>query len=781
MWVPLGKKHAEGYVVALKREPGVEKVKYIEQVLGEGPVFSEEQVELARWIADYYLCPLLKALKLMLPPSSKLKLQDTVRLRPLGDSGWEEVVSYWEYIDPRAAAVIDYLLRHEEVSRSQLLRRSGLKKEELDEVLQRLGEHGLVEEYSLPRQRKKKKGDAVLPAILQEGLGNEKASDAAVWGEACAGGTFARENAQKDVPGSAQEEGELREGARKDTAGVGQGVFLALTPEQKKVVEHIRACLEGKKGEFAYSRPILVHGVTGSGKTEIYIHAAATALAHGRGVIVLVPEIALTPQTYSRFQSRFGEQVAVLHSGITAGERRREWKRIKEGQARVVVGARSAVFAPVHNLGLIILDEEQETSYKQDNIPRYHCREVARKRAELNRALLVLGSATPMIETRYWGDVGEAEVLELSERVEGRPLPRVEVVDLREEIRAGNFSIFSRLLRQRLAAVLERGEQAILFLNRRGFSTFVNCRNCGLVLRCPRCEVALTYHQQARQLRCHYCNYHRAVPAFCPQCQSRYLRYFGLGTERVEEEVKQFFPEARVARMDIDTVGSGSKGEEILRAFQENEKDILVGTQLIAKGLDFPGVTLVGVITADISLNQPDFRAAERTFQLLTQVAGRAGRGESPGEVVVQTYTPEHYSILAAQTHDYGAFYRAELQYRRQWGYPPFWKLCRILVSGIVEDRVRVAAELLGRYLAGKLDFLQRSLPQGGNGVPVVLGPAPAPLTRLRGQFRWQLIVKGKDLSFLQEVVRTAIDDFCRYNPSLKVNLAVDVEPLSML
>lgn len=766
VWVPLGRKLVEGYVVALKEEPGVEKVKYVEQVLGEGPVFSEEQVELARWISEYYLCPLVKALKLMLPPGSKVKLQDTVRLRPAGDGAWEEAVSYWDSVDPRAAAVIDYLSRHEEVSRSQLLRRSGLEKEELAEVLELLREHGLVEEFFRPRQRKKKK----------ESPDGSDYADAA----GAPGGGGGGEEGRRDAS-SAED---LREGpcgdAGRDAFSIGEGAF-SLTPEQERVIAHICARLRNKERGSGLRLPVLVHGVTGSGKTEIYIHAAACALAQGQGVIVLVPEIALTPQTYTRFQSRFGSQVAVLHSGITGLERRREWERIKEGRARVVVGARSAIFAPVQNLGLIILDEEQETSYKQDNIPRYHCREVARKRAEINGALLIMGSATPMIETRYWGDTGEAEVLELTERVEGRPLPRVEVVDLREEIRAGNFSIFSRLLRQRLNAVLERGEQAILFLNRRGFSTFVNCRNCGLVLRCPRCEVALTYHQQGRQLRCHYCNYHRAVPVFCPQCQSRYLRYFGLGTERVEEEVRQFFPEARVVRMDIDTAGSGSKGAEILRAFQEREKDILVGTQLIAKGLDFPGVTLVGVITADISLNQPDFRAAERTFQLLTQVAGRAGRGDMPGEVVVQTYTPQHYSILAAQTHDYDAFYRAELQYRRQWGYPPFWKLCRLLVSGPLEDRVRVAAELLGRYLEGKLVSLRSSPERAGEGAPAVLGPAPAPLSRLRGQYRWQIMLKSAGLSLLQEAVRAALEDFQRHNSSLKVSVAVDVEPLSML
>src|SRR5690606_7068872 len=415
---------------------------------------------------------------------------------------------------------------------------------------------------------------------------------------------------------------------------------LPLTPEQERAFRAI----VGPLREGRHHR-ILLHGVTGSGKTEVYLQAIDETLKQGRQAIVLVPEISLTPQMVARFKGRFGPRVAVLHSGLSGGERFDEWRKIRSGEVQVAIGARSAIFAPFSNLGLIVIDEEHESSYKQEEQPKYHAREVAFRRGMAHRAVVVLGTATPAVETIYRAGRGELERVVLSRRVQGRPLPRVDVVDMREELREGNRSIFSRMLQEALEQCVSRGEQAVLFLNRRGFSTFVLCRSCGKVMECPHCDISLTFHRTNRTLRCHYCGYAEPVPETCPACGSSHIRYFGTGTQRVEEEIARLFPGMRVIRMDVDTTNRKGAHEELLGRFGAGEADVLLGTQMIAKGLDFPRVTLVGVIAADIMLHLPDFRAAERTFQLLTQVSGRAGRHDLSGRVVIQTYSPKHYSI----------------------------------------------------------------------------------------------------------------------------------------
>ena len=461
-------------------------------------------------------------------------------------------------------------------------------------------------------------------------------------------------------------------------------VPLTLTADQKSAFEAIKSGLQAARAG-ASPEVFLLHGVTGSGKTEIYLQSLAEAVRLGRRGIVLVPEIALTPQTIERFASRFPHRVAVLHSQLSLGEQFDEWRRIRNGEFDVVIGPRSAIFAPQPELGLIIIDEEHEWTYKQqDKSPHYHARDVAIKLAELTGAVVVLGSATPDVETFYQAQTGNYHLLQLPERVvpsEGAPLPQVEVVDMRDELKAGNRSLFSRSLAQAINEAVANKEQVILFLNRRGGATFIQCRRCGFVLRCRRCDVALTQHIAGDILTCHQCNYKMPVPQVCPNCLSRQIKFLGVGTQKLEQEVGYTFPRARRLRWDSDVAVSRSSHEDILRKFRSREAEILIGTQMVAKGLDIPSVTLVGVISADTSLNLPDFRAGERTFQLLSQVAGRAGRGTAGGRVIIQTFSPEHYCIKAAAGHDYASFYEQEIAYRRQLHNPPFTRLALLVYS----------------------------------------------------------------------------------------------------
>ncbi|HEY7983051.1 MAG TPA: primosomal protein N' [Ktedonobacterales bacterium] len=517
---------------------------------------------------------------------------------------------------------------------------------------------------------------------------------------------------------------------------------------------------------------VLLYGVTGSGKTEVYLRALAAHLAAGRQGLILVPEIALTPQAMARFAGRFPGRVALLHSGLTDAERLDEWRRIRAGRVDVVVGSRSALFAPLARLGLIVVDEEHEAAYKQDERPpTYHARDTALALGRLTGATVVLGSATPSVESRWHAGEGDYRLIELPARAPSgadgaaSELPGVRIVDLRAELRAGNTSILGRELRQALSETLAAGQQAILFLNRRGMASMVLCRECGYVARCRRCEVPLTYHASETALLCHYCGQRQAAPRTCPHCWSASIRYFGLGTERVEAAVKRMYPRARVVRWDRDTARTRKDHEDLLAAFAGRRADVLVGTQMIAKGLDLPGVTLVGVISADIALYLPDFRASERAFQLLTQVAGRAGRGASPGQVIVQTFNPDHFCIQAAARHDYDAFYQAELSGRARYAYPPY----RQFVKFTFTHHDRHHAQLEATVLADRLYHLiaEYDLPASD-----VVGPAPAFMERLRGQYRWHLIARGPDLRPLLHALTA--DDLPR-------GWAVDVDPTSTL
>ncbi|MDW7738734.1 MAG: primosomal protein N' [Bacillota bacterium] len=514
---------------------------------------------------------------------------------------------------------------------------------------------------------------------------------------------------------------------------------------------------------------ILLHGVTASGKTEIYMQSIARCIEQNRTALIMVPEIALTPQMVELFEGRFPGLIAVIHSRLTPAEKNREWQDIIDGRARVVLGARSAVFAPIDTLGLIVIDEEHETTYKQEETPRYHAREVAWWRARYNRAVLLLGSATPSVESFYKARTGELKLLSMQLRVTPTQLPPVEIVDMRSELKEGHRHIFSRPLLEELGAVLERDEQALLFINRRGFSGFVLCRECGYVVSCPSCDVSLTLHLDRQLMCCHYCAHEAPIPETCPGCGGHKIRYFSAGTQKVEDEVKKLYPHVSLIRMDSDTTTNRHAHNRYYRQFRERRASILIGTQMIAKGFDFPDVTLVGVVAADTTLNLPDFRAPERTFQLLTQVAGRTARGPRGGKVIIQTYHPNHYSIQTAAKHDYLSFFDSELAHRHPLAYPPYTDLVRILFSGDEEKKVFEAAH----WFAGLLSFKPAEAE--------ILGPAPASLFRIKDQYRVQVILKGERLTRIAPTVRKAMREYYDHKPAWTVRLAVDFNPLVVL
>jgi primosomal protein N' (replication factor Y) len=513
----------------------------------------------------------------------------------------------------------------------------------------------------------------------------------------------------------------------------------------------------------------LLHGVTGSGKTEVYLNAIDTALAAGRSAILLVPEIALTPAVAGQFYARFGDRVAILHSAFSDAERADQWRRIRAGGASVVVGTRSGAFAPVRNLGLIVVDEEHDASYKQEETPRYNGRDVAIVRAQAANACVVLGSATPSLESRFNATSGKYTLLEIPDRIAERPMPTVKVIDMREEfLETRKHAIFSRALLEAIRERLSNNEQAMILLNRRGFSSFVACRSCGERIQCINCAVTLTYHRRDRRLLCHYCGYAEKVPSVCPKCQSEHVHFMGSGSERVEDELHGEFPEAKIARLDRDTVAGKRQFEDILQNFRERNFDILVGTQMIAKGHDIPNVTLVGVVSADVGIGMPDFRAAERTFQILTQVAGRAGRGHLPGMVYMQTINPDHYAIRYAAQQDYHGFFEKELQFRRFMKYPPFAAMANILVRAAKqEDALRMSTEL-GHHITPAPENMR------------IMGPAEAPVPRLKAEFRYQLLIKSGSRKDLNALLRKA-QEFGRGQKWSATALVIDVDPFTLL
>ncbi len=695
--VPFGGRHVEGYVVRYPATSTIPDLKPIAKLLDEKPLLSAARMRLAEWMSQRYLCVLAQALQCWLPPGTALR--SSTRATVLR----QNVYGLTPLADD-ARGVVEALARAPRQTEAYqwLAARGGTA------TAKEVAGAGL--------------SPSALSALVDKGF--VRRTGRLVQRDIWAGRTWRKQ----DHP---------------------------LSPGQAKALTRLNEALAVGSGQF------VLFGVTGSGKTLVYLHSIAAALEQRKSAIVLVPEISLTPQAIAAFKGWFGDRVAVLHSRLSISERAEQWHAAADGRAQVVLGARSAVFAPVSNLGLIVIDEEQEGAYKQEEGPRYHARDVAQARVEHEGGLLILGSATPSLESFSAALSGEYELLRLPHRVENKPLPQVSIVDMREELLAGNRTMFSRELQMELHACLARHEQALLFLNRRGYASFVLCRECGATVKCDHCEVSLTFHEP-QTLTCHYCGSTRRLMPQCPNCSSPYLRPFGAGTQRVEQEVCRLFPNARTLRMDVDTTSRKGAHEAIWRAFSRGQADVLVGTQMIAKGLHFPGVTLVGVMSADTSLHFPDFRAAERTFQLLTQVAGRAGRGSEPGRVVIQTYSPEHYSIRAAQTHDYETFFAQELAYRRRVAYPPLTSLVRILITSEDEqDAIREAA-LISRVCASE-------------GIEVI-GPAPAPLSRLKNRFRWHILLKGAQPLVL-EAARCAVKE----SRNAQSHIVVDVDPFSLL
>jgi primosomal protein N' (replication factor Y) (superfamily II helicase) len=809
--VRFGTRKVTGVVVRESVEPpeGVTPVE-VSEVLDEEPSLPRDLVELCLWISDYYESPPGEALRAALPAGSGVAARRVIALTEAGRAAAE---GQGAALPGKQRDVVARLREAE-------LPAAGVSKS-LKGTIEALVAAGLVEvreQRASPRVRLRREKVAQLAVPLAEARAAVARAprryaviDALAAGEPVAVveltrqlpniGPVLRELAKQGLVTITERELPLHAVAAGD--GMQVSTPPELTAEQAIAVGEITSALAATAPGLLSA--FLLHGVTGSGKTEVYLRVIAEALEAGRTALVLVPEISLTPQLAARFRARFGDRVAILHSGLSEQARLGEWSRLRRGEARIAVGARSAVFAPLADLGVIVVDEEHDGSFKQDEGVRYHARDVALVRAQRAGAVCVLGSATPSLETAAHAERGQYRRLVLTERPTARPMPAVEIVDLRTFLPDGEAMLSARL-RAAIDETLQAGDQIILFLNRRGFATFVLCRACGHAFRCPNCSVSLTYHRSNDRLSCHYCNLQQRVPAACPGCGADAIERKGLGTERVAAAIAEAFPNARVARLDRD-VASGAKIEAVLARVARREIDILVGTQMVTKGHDFPGVTLVGVLCADTGLNLPDFRASERTFQLLAQVAGRAGRGDRPGRVLVQTYRPATHAVVAAAHHDYASFYAAEMAARAELGYPPHGRLIAIRIDGPDPEEVSATArriaelaeraarwELGARTPAAPVDAGAPSLEAEAASVPSterlaggvghtstdpveVRGPVPAPLERLRGRTRWQIWLRGADRHALRRVARYAVTA----EVASPVRVSLDVDPISTL
>jgi len=776
--VPFRNLRLPGVVTALHdRAPSVE-AKNVLEVLDAAPVLEPELMRLGEWISHYYLAPLGEVFRSMLPLGAEVKRAREFRITEAGWTALHESAERGSSRRSRKSAdeqmleyrVLDYLAARDG-AREQTLRTAVHAGRAL---LAGMVRKGWIAGEDISSARDARRTCRI--AQLKEVTGKLNANQQKIVETlAASGGRLPVEHLRSlEVPqttlATLARRGIveiLREPVEFTVSRLAAKPVLAfpLNPAQVAALDQIRKRVEEKR--FSVT---LLFGVTGSGKTAVYLAAMQEVLAAGRSVIMLVPEIGLTPQAAANLHEIFGEQVAILHSALTRAERAEQWHRIRNGEARVVVGTRSAVFAPVRDLALIVVDEEQDSSYKQEEMPRYHGRDVAIMRGKNCGAAVVLGSATPAMESFHNAQTGKYALLELPERVEQRPLPEVELVDMRAEFQqAGEERVFSRRLVEEIRGRLERGEQAMILLNRRGYSPVVLCRSCGETVQCKNCAIAMTHHRRAQRLMCHYCGYQAPVPKVCPKCGSEYVYFLGAGSEKVEDLLHEAFPTARVGRLDRDTVRGREDFERVLSALDAGELDLLVGTQMIAKGHDIHGVTLVGVVGADFALGFPDFRAAERTFHLLTQVAGRAGRGSTPGKVIMQTYFPEHYAIRFAERQDYRGFYEKELQYRRWMHYPPFTALANVLVRSDEMVQALKFSGMLGHWL-------EKHPPEGVR----VLGPASAPLARLKREYRYHFILKSQSRERLNAALR-ALLDFAAAEKIPRSKLVVDVDPVSLL
>jgi primosomal protein N' (replication factor Y) len=771
--VPFKGRKVTGFTIDLLNHPpqGLEeKLREVEDLLDEVPLIDPQMLRFYQWVSDYYLYPLGEVIKTGLPPGLQLKSEPMVSLTPYGR----------ECLTGKGLGPIDEKILGEirecgkvplkkllmifpsELSKAQIFswKRQGVihidveiggkeVRPKFEKIVQYRGGES-VKPLS-------KKGEGILQFV--KGAGEVSYSE-----------ITKRFKSPSRVVQSLQAKGLVsmttREVCRLFSI---QSELVAypkprLTSDQETVLGEIRKGIHSKR--FA---PFLIHGVTGSGKTEIYLRAIEETLDQGREAIVLVPEISLTPQLLSRFRDRFGENLALLHSRLGRGERYDQWRRVWKGEIKIAIGARSAIFAPFKNLGIIIVDEEHDPSYKQEEKLKYHARDLAVVRAKQVEATLLLGSATPSLEAYHNAEKGKFRLLRLPQRIEGKPLPQVEIVDMKKE-----EGLLSGRVRAALQKNIEDKKQSLLFLNRRGFANFILCPDCGLIFKCPNCSVTLTHHLRDHSLQCHYCDYRIPAPGDCPQCGGHRLRGMGIGTERLEQEINTLFPETKVGRMDRDTTSRKYSHQQILKGLESGRIDVLVGTQMIVKGHDFPNVTFVGVVSADTSLHFPDFRSSERTFQLLTQVAGRAGRGDVFGEVAIQTFNPDHYSILRAKDHDFTGFYQEEILFRRALGYPPFCRLVNFRLTGNSEKKTKMVADELAR--------ISQSLLKGGYGKGIeVLGPSAAPFAKIRGKFRWQMLAKGRTSPLLHRFAREVAVRMENLSKGRGVNLDIDVDPVFIL
>ncbi|EIY9293062.1 primosomal protein N' [Enterococcus faecalis] len=766
-----GNRHVQGFVLAIEPmaatvldETNVQ-LKELVAVLDLKPVLNTEMLALADYMKEKTFAFKITCLQTMLPSVMRADYQKYIYLtdelsEELQDQlfyGLEEIS--WDQAQERGLLPQLMALRKQQKVdiRYEVTTRNKVK---MVRFIQAAKEFEQLEEIRLGLRKGAKKKEQLFYYLQR--LGTEKVTavkemkelgfSTALLNEAAKNGwlTFIEKEAYRDPFANQTFE--------KTTA-------LSLNAEQQVAVETILQSVQEQQ-----SQTYLLEGITGSGKTEVYLQVIAEVLNQGKTAIMLVPEISLTPQMVQRFKSRFGEHVAVMHSGLSQGEKYDEWRKIERGEAEVVVGARSAIFAPIENIGVIIVDEEHEASYKQEETPRYHARDLAIWRSEYHHCPVVLGSATPSLESRARAQKNVYQRLRLTQRAnQAATLPTIDVVDMRQEVENGNVSSFSMSLQEKLQERLEKNEQSVLLLNRRGYSSFVMCRDCGYVLPCPNCDISLTLHMDSKTMKCHYCGHEERIPYRCPNCGQDKIRYYGTGTQKVEEELQTLLPDSRILRMDVDTTRRKGAHEKILRTFGEGQADILLGTQMIAKGLDFPNVTLVGVLNADTALNLPDFRSSERTFQLLTQVSGRAGRAEKPGEVIIQSFNPEHYAIQLAKAQDYEDFYTKEMYIRHRGDYPPYYFTVQITASHPEENEA-----------AKQMFQIATKLKQGLSPQAILLGPTPNAIMRVNNRYFYQVIIKYKQEPMLQPLLKEILTDTQRAT-ARGLKLSIDAEPMNFI
>ena len=801
--IPLQKRLLSGFVVGITKTSDIKKTKEIIDLLDPYPLFSREMLELTRWISEYYFCSWGESLKAVLPAEIQVKSELWVERSNDGPLMTDDecFIRHQSSLLLRQKEILE-LLSDQKRKLSWLKRKVGGKGLYADLYdLEKKGWVKISSQLGKPRVRIKYEKIVRLKNLnntpseielfkLAISALKRKAPKQAKCLELllAKSGEISLEKLNLSVKQNAQSlsglkkrgliEFDVIEKIRESDWGLDlpEITEILLNEEQKDILGKIKAAQQSNTHST-----FLLHGITGSGKTQVYIEAIREAINLGKRALVLVPEISLTPQIISRFKANFGGLVGCLHSRLSPGERFDSWRKAKEGKFPIMVGARSAVFSPLENLGLIVVDEEHDSSYKQDDpAPRYNAKDVAVMRGKLNRSVVILGSATPSLESYFNAQNGKYVLCQLEQRVERRALPEVKIVDLKEERKKGNKNILSANLSSLLKEKIEKNQQALLFLNRRGFSTFIKCGECGHIMRCPHCDITLTFHRTDFSMRCHYCGFTQKAPELCPNCQGFKFIYRGVGTQKVEEELKRNFPQVSVERMDLDTTSKKGAHRRILSDFGKKRFNVLLGTQMITKGLDFPEVTLVGVVSADFSLDLPDFRTKERTFQLLTQVAGRAGRGDLGGEVIIQTYYPDEWAIKLAAKHDFSTFYQNEMEQRKELGYPPFAHLVLILFSGKNQNRVISQSEkfcLLLKEMLIKEKFKETE----------ILGPAPAPLSRIKNQYRWQAIIKTKIIQKVVDLLRKILEENKGFSSKSfekkkgSCRISINVDPVDML